>query len=718
MNPNYRTLPEEFINLFELAHNVWWSWSPEGRAVFSYIDPTLWRLTHHDPIKQLQEIGTDRLEMLRQDMVFLRLYRAAMHAFHAYMDAKDHWFGTNYPQLKDRTIAYFSAEFGLHRSVPLYSGGLGILAGDHLKEASDLGIPLVAVGFMYSQAYFRQVVDANGWQEAVYDSVDPMMMPIELARTPSGDLAKIQVQLGNHDVTCVIWQIQVGRVPLYLLDTDTPENTPEDRHLTARLYGGDYRTRLCQELLLGIGGVRALRAVGHDPQVWHANEGHPAFLLVERIRELIEQGMTLTKAAEHVRLNTVFTTHTPVPAGHDVFSRDLIHEYCRWWWEDLGLTQEDFMALGRHPALSPDQFHMTTLPIRLAAFINGVSREHKQVSKKMFHILWPERPVQEVPIHSITNGVHVPTWIGQEMDGLYQKYLGSDWREHCDDPALWKKIDEVPDEALWEVRQFLKRKLLIFLRQRARIGWMDGTMEPIQVLASGALLEPQTLTLGFARRFATYKRATLLFSDLDRLKTILLNPWRPVQIVFAGKSHPADQAGRELIHRIYQFAKAHQLGGHIAFVEDYDMHVAKFLVQGVDVWLNNPRPPLEASGTSGQKAALNGVPNLSVLDGWWKEGYDEKNGWAVPLPEEPLEDGAQDELDMTGLYALLENEVIPLYYDRSIDDIPHGWCAIIKNAIRSVAPQFSARRMLKEYVHRAYAPLFLEEMKSHNEKLA
>jgi glycogen phosphorylase len=562
------------------------------------------------------------------------------------------------------------------------------------------------------------VVDAHGWQEAVYDSVDPLMMPIELARTPSGDLAKIQVQLGSRLVTCVIWQIQVGRVSLYLLDTDTPENTPEDRHLTARLYGGDHRTRLCQELLLGIGGVRALRAVGHDPQVWHANEGHPAFLLVERIRELVKQGLPLAEAAEQVRLNTVFTTHTPVPAGHDVFSGELIHEYCRWWWEDLGLAQEDFMALGRHPALSPDHFHMTTLPIRLAAFINGVSREHEQVSKKMFHILWPERQVQEVPIHSITNGVHVPTWIAQEMDVLYQKYLGSDWRERCDDPALWQSIDVVPDEELWEVRQFLKRKLLILLRQRVRIGWMDGTMEPIQVLASGSLLEPQTLTLGFARRFATYKRATLLFSDLDRLKTILLNPWRPVQIVFAGKSHPADQAGRELIHRIYQFAKAHHLGGHIAFVEDYDMHVAKFLVQGVDVWLNNPRPPLEASGTSGQKAALNGVPNLSVLDGWWKEGYDEHNGWAVPLPEVPLDDGAQDEVDMTGLYTLLEKEVVPLYYDRSIDDIPHGWCAIVKNAIRTVAPQFSARRMLKEYVHRAYAPLFLDEMKSRDEKSA
>ncbi|MCA9454783.1 MAG: alpha-glucan family phosphorylase, partial [Nitrospira sp.] len=423
-----RTLTEEFRNLSELAQNVWWSWSPEGRAVFSYIDPTLWRLTYHDPIKQLQKIASDRLEALGQDVVFLSLYREAMKAFHVYMEAKDHWFGRTYPQWQNHTIAYFSAEFGLHRSVPLYSGGLGILAGDHLKEASDLGVPLVAVGFMYSQAYFRQVVDTNGWQEAVYDSVDPMMMPIKLARTPAGDLAKVQVQLGSRMVACVIWQIQVGRVSLYLLDTDTPENSPEDRHLTARLYGGDHRTRLCQELLLGIGGVRALRAVGCDPDVWHANEGHPAFFLVERMREQLQQGLSLSEAAAQVRQNTVFTTHTPVPAGHDVFSGDLIREHCQWWWEEVGLTQEDFMALGRHPELSADQFHMTTLPIRLASFINGVSKEHEQVSKKMFHILWPERPLQEVPIHSVTNGVHVPTWIAQEMDVLYQKYLGSDWR--------------------------------------------------------------------------------------------------------------------------------------------------------------------------------------------------------------------------------------------------------------------------------------------------
>jgi len=713
-----RTLPAEFKHLSELAHNLWWSWSLEGRSVFSHFDQTLWRLTHHDPMRQMQEIEPSRLEMLRQDMGFLRKYQAAMNSFREYMAASDHWFATQYPHLKGGTIAYFSAEFGLHRSVPLYSGGLGILAGDHLKEASDLGIPLVAVGFMYNQAYFRQVIDTEGWQEAVYDSVDQQAMPIDLARTPAGELASIQVRIGQRLVTCIIWQVRVGRVSLYLLDTNTPDNAQEDRDLTARLYGGDQHTRLCQELLLGIGGVRALRAVGHHPHVWHANEGHPAFLLVERIRELVKQGLSLDDASTQVRLNTVFTTHTPVPAGHDVFSSELIREYCQWWWEDLGLTQEDFMALGRHPELPPDQFHMTTLAIRLAGFVNGVSHEHQHVSRKMFHVLWPDRSVNQVPIHSVTNGVHVPTWIAKEMDVLFQKCLALDWRERCDDKELWKRIEEVPDKELWETRQFLKRKLLIFIRQRARIGWMDGKMDSTQVLASGALLEPHSLTLGFARRYATYKRATLLFSDFDRLKKILLNPWRPVQIIFAGKAHPADQPGRELIHQLYQFAKSHDLGGHIAFVEDYDMHVAKFLVQGVDVWLNTPRPPLEASGTSGQKAALNGVPNLSILDGWWKEGYDGSNGWAVPLPDEPLDDGNQDAWDSEHLYTLLEKEVIPLYYERGIDGIPHGWCAIAKNAIRTGAPQFSARRMLKEYVERAYAPLLSDTMSSVEEKLA
>ncbi|MDH5588105.1 MAG: alpha-glucan family phosphorylase, partial [Nitrospirota bacterium] len=464
MDSRSRTLPTEFRNLTELAHNLWWSWSPESRSVFTYFDQTLWRLTHHDPMRQLQEIDPGRLERLRQDAVFIRKYQAAMNAFHDYLGAKDHWFGTTYPQFGGGQVAYFSAEFGLHRSVPLYSGGLGILAGDHLKEASDLGIPLVAVGFMYNQAYFRQVIDAEGWQEAVYDSVDQMAMPIDLARTPSGDGVKVQVPIGDHLVTCVVWCIKVGRVALYLLDTDTPENSQEDRHLTARLYGGDHRTRLCQELLLGIGGVRALRAVGCEPQVWHANEGHPAFLLVERIRERIQEGHSLAEAVEQVRDSTVFTTHTPVPAGHDIFSGDLIREHCHWWWEELGLTQDDFMALGHHPEFGGDQFHMTALAIRHAGFINGVSAEHEQVSRKMFQVLWPDRSVQDVPIHSVTNGVHVPTWIAKEMDVLFQKYVGHAWRDQCDDPDLWTRIHDVPDEELWEARQFLKRKMLIFVR--------------------------------------------------------------------------------------------------------------------------------------------------------------------------------------------------------------------------------------------------------------
>ena len=718
MNNLSRTLPTEFKNLSELAHNLWWSWSTEGQAVFSYFDPTLWRLTHQNPIKQLEDIDPGRLEVLREDVVFLRLYHAAMKAFHDYLAEREHWFGIKHSQLHGATIAYFSAEFGLHRSVPLYSGGLGVLAGDHLKEASDLGIPLVAVGFMYSQAYFRQVINPDGLQEPVYDSVDPAMMPIELARTPSGDMAKVHVAIGHRMVTCLVWKITVGRVSLYLLDTDTPENSPEDRHLSARLYGGDHHTRLCQELLLGIGGVRALRAVGHEPQVWHANEGHPAFLLVERIGEGIRQGLSLSEATAQVRESTVFTTHTPVPAGHDIFSGDVIRVHCHWWWEELGLTQEDFMALGRHPEMGADQFHMTALALRHAAFINGVSVEHEHVSRKMFQVLWPDRSVQDVPIHSVTNGVHVPTWIAQEMDCLYHRHLGSDWQARCDDLTMWQGIHEVPDAELWDTRQRLKQKMLVFIRQRARMGWSDGTIEPLQVLAGGALFEPRPLTLGFARRFATYKRATLLFSDLERLKKILLNPWQPVQIIFAGKAHPADEPGRELIQQIYQFAQSHELGGHIAFIEDYDMHVAKYLVQGVDVWLNNPRPPLEASGTSGQKAGLNGVPNLSILDGWWKEGYDGSNGWAVPLPEEHLANDEQDMLDCEGLFRLLEQEVIPLYYDRDIDDIPHGWCTTIKHTIQTVAPRFSARRMLKDYVERAYAPLLSDAVLSLEEKLA
>ncbi len=692
-----------FPRLHELSMNVWWSWTPVVRQVFESLDQTLWRQTHHNPVKLLQEVKPERLAALSQDVIFTRKYEAAVKAYDEYMTKTDHWFGLNFPQVANAPIGYFSAEFGLHNSIPIYSGGLGVLAGDHLKEASDLGIPLVGMSFMYSQAYFRQVIGSDGWQEAINERFDRTSSAIQPALLPSGEQCLITVQLGNRPVHCLLWFIQVGRNRLYLLDTDITDNQPDDRTLSARLYGGDLQTRLCQEILLGIGGVRAMRSLGIQPRMWHANEGHAAFLNLERLRELLQQGWSYDEALSQIRASSLFTTHTPVPAGHDVFTEELTEKYFSSYWKDMGLSREEFFRLGQHPQEGPGQFHMTALAIRLSSYLNGVSEEHGRVSRTMWQSMWPERSEDQVPIQFVTNGVHVPTWIAPEMDHLYSKYLGPQWQAQSDDAALWQRALDIPDHELWEVRKFLKRKLLGFIRQRIQKGWTQGRLEAQQVLAGGALLNPYALTIGFGRRFATYKRANLLFYDPDRLKALIQNPWQPVQFVFAGKAHPADKPGQELIHEVYQFAKQHDFGGHITFLEDYDMHVAKFLVQGVDVWLNNPRPPLEASGTSGQKAALNGVPNLSVLDGWWKEGYDGTNGWAFPLAIGELEETAQDRHDAESLLHLLEGEVIPLYYQREQDGIPHGWIKIVKNAIRTNAPRFSAKRMLKDYVHQFYA---------------
>jgi len=692
-----------FSRLTELSMNLWWSWTPVGRQVFENLDQTLWRHTHHNPVKQLQDLKPERLAHLTQDVVFTRQYEAAVKAFDEYMTKTDHWFGTHFPHVGNTPIGYFSAEFGLHNSVPIYSGGLGVLAGDHLKEASDLGIPLVGVSFMYSQAYFRQVIGADGWQEAVNERFDRSSSAIQPAILPTGEQCRITVQLGGRPVHCLIWFIQVGRVRLYLLDTDVADNHPSDRTLSARLYGGDQQTRICQEILLGIGGVRTLRSLGIQPRLWHANEGHAAFLNLERMRELLQQGMGYDDALQQIRHSSLFTTHTPVPAGHDIFSEDLIDTHFASYWKEMGLRREEFFELGQHPEESLGRFHMTALAIRLSSCVNGVSAEHGRVSRKMWQSMWPDHSEDHVPIQSVTNGVHVPTWIAPEMSHLYSKHLGPQWQDQSDDAALWHRMLDIPDHELWEVRQYLKRKLLSFTSQRIQRGWATGSLESQQVIAGGALLNPYALTIGFGRRFATYKRANLLFYFPDRLKALLQNPWKPVQFVFAGKAHPADKPGQELIHDVYQFAKRHEFGGHITFLEDYDMHVAKFLVQGVDVWLNNPRPPLEASGTSGQKAALNGVPNLSVLDGWWKEGYDGSNGWAFPLPSKALDDADQDRHDAEALLQLLEQEVVPLYYQRDQDGIPHGWVKIVKNAIRTNAPRFSARRMLKDYVHHFYA---------------
>jgi len=696
------TLPARISRLSELAYNLWWSWHPEGEALFAAIDRTLWAITQQSPVKLLREVQPERLTALAQDPTFLRRYDAAMMAFDADLTTRETWLSHTAPAIAQGTVAYFSAEFGIHNSLPIYGGGLGILAGDHCKEASDLGLPLIGIGFMYPQGYFHQRLSADGRQEAVYEYLDRAEAPLVPALTPSGERCLVAVPVGDRQIYVTVWHVRVGRSVLYLMDTDVEENAPWDRELSARLYGGDQETRILQEIVLGIGGVRVLRALEIDPQVWHLNEGHAGFVTVERLREFVTTGLAFSDAVAEVRRTTVFTTHTPVPAGHDAFPFHLIEKYLHNYWGQLGLDRDHFLALGHHQEPWGEMFHMTVLALHMAGHCNGVSKTHGEVSRRMWQRLWPDTPVEKVPITAITNGIHTPTWIAPELDRLYDKYLGPDWVKHHDNPALWLRIYEIPDGEFWWARMRLKYKLMHFIRERARRLWREEHRDPAQVLASGALLDPEALTIGFARRFATYKRATLLLQDLARLQTILQDRWKPLQIIFAGKAHPADEPGKHLIYQVYTLAKEYGLGGQIAFVEDYDIRVAKFLVQGVDVWLNNPIPPLEASGTSGQKASLNGVPNLSVADGWWCEGYNGGNGWTIG-PTHPLAEVENREVNDAGaLYHLLENEIVPLFYQRDSDGVPRGWIRVAKEAVASIAPLFSARRMVKEYIERFY----------------
>ncbi|HIE39740.1 MAG TPA: alpha-glucan family phosphorylase [Anaerolineales bacterium] len=692
-------LPPRIEGLADLAYNLWWSWRQEARELFRTLDYPLWRATGHNPVRILREIPQERLEEAARDPGFLRQFDAVTLAFERDLTDGHLWFPKVYPHLTDRPVAYCSAEFGLHRSLPIYSGGLGVLAGDHAKEASDLGVPFFGVGFLYSQGYFCQRLPSHGWQEAIYPPLQMEDTPLRPVMDPQGQQVRVGVRLARREVQAALWEVQVGRVRLFLLDTNLPENEPWDRTLTARLYGGDREMRISQEIVLGIGGVRAVRALGLNPAIWHLNEGHCAFLVLERIRELVAQGWSFEKAAEAVRATTVFTTHTPVPAGHDAFSLPMVEKHFQGYWEELGLTREAFLELGR---LGGD-FNMTALALRFSDYRNGVSRLHGEVSRRMWQTLWPDRPEAEVPIVHITNGVHLPSWISGPLGRLFRKYLGHDWQERHDDPDLWERLDDVPDEELWALHEDQKRKMMAFIRERARRRRISGEMDPDQVLAAGAFLDPEALTIGFARRFATYKRATLLFHDLERLKRIVHDLYRPVQFIFAGKAHPADDAAKHLLQQVYNLAKDPALGGRVAFIEDYDMHVARYLVQGVDIWLNTPRPPREASGTSGQKAAMNGAINLSVLDGWWREGYNGANGWAI----ESLEGGdeaAQDAHDAEALYRLLEEEVVPLFYKRDADGVPRDWVRVMKEAVRSTAPFFCTRRMVREYTEQFYVP--------------
>ena len=700
-------LPKRIGRLDELAHNLWWSWHQQARDLFRILDYPLWRTSGHNPVKQLRDINPEKLKAAANDPAFLTLYDFVMSDFDADMSAQDTWFKTNYPNLLPGPVACFSMEFAIHNSLPIYAGGLGILAGDTCKEASDLGLPLVGVGFMYPQGYFHQRISAGGWQEEVYRQLDFSEAPITPILSSRGRRALAKVELDNKSLSIAVWQLQVGRVSIYLLDTNVEENPPEDRQLSARLYIADKELRIQQEIVLGIGGVRVLRALGIKPAIWHANEGHTAFMMLERVREEIKRGATFDEALQRVRATTVFTTHTPVPAGHDVFPVQLVEKCFHSYWGLLDIDREMFMKLGQQNGLCPQAFNMTALALAMSGQCNAVSQLHGTVSRKLWHVLWPDFEENEVPISHVTNGIHVPTWVAPELGQVYEKYLSKDWLERHDDPKIWERVTDIPDEELWAVRQLLKRNLMVTMRERARKCWDRVEVAPQQVLAMGALLDPWVLTIGFIRRFAEYKRPALIFHDIERLKKIINDEGRPVQIVFAGKSHPADFQSKYLLQQVYNLATDRQFQGRIAFVEDYDMHMAHYLVQGVDVWLNVPRRLNEACGTSGMKASLNGVPNLSVRDGWWYEGYNGANGWAIGNGPGAYSPEEEDKADAEALYRLLEKKIVPLYYNRDRDGVPHAWIRVVKEAIRSVTPNFCARRMLKEYTNLIYLPATL-----------
>ncbi|GAP13887.1 maltodextrin phosphorylase [Longilinea arvoryzae] len=701
--PNQFSLPRRISRLGQLAYNLWWVWNPEAQMLFTNINKSLWDAVNHNPVAFLHKVERRLLNAVTNDRYYLEFYDRVMKNFDSYLNAQDTWYATTYPNLSDKQVAYFSFEFGLHESLPVYAGGLGILAGDHLKEASDLGIPLVAIGFIYNKGYFVQHITEDGWQETRDLILDFDEMPVVPVLDKEGKPLMISVELPGRSVFARIWEVRVGRVMLYLLDTNLDENNNGDRQLTARLYSNDLDIRISQEILLGMGGVRALRLLGYHPDVWHMNEGHSAFLALERALELVRTGKTFDEATAIIEKTNVFTTHTPVPAGNDQFPIWLVDKYFAQVWPELGLTRDQFVNLGHQVQPWGETFCMPVLALKLSDYRNAVSELHGQVSRRMWNWIWPEKRPEEVPITHITNGVHTGTFLARRLRLLFDRYLGTDWMKRIDDPELWAQIANIPDGELWQVRRHLKRKLVVFANTRTRALWQSGSITPAQVVAGGLFLEPYSLTIGFARRFATYKRANLIFRDYDRLLRLITNYERPVQIVFAGKAHPADEPGKLLIQQVYRAVKDSKSGGRLVFLEDYDMNVARYLVQGVDVWLNTPRRPNEASGTSGMKAALNGVLNFSVLDGWWREGYNGKNGWAIgeDLPAQDAQQ--QDDADAESLYNTLENEIIPLYYEnRTADNLPSEWVGRIKESMRTLAPMFSTRRMVKEYMTEMY----------------
>jgi starch phosphorylase len=697
-------LPRRLARLEELANNLWYSWDRPTRTLFSRLDTALWEAVGHNPKAFLKRVDERKLVDAADDPVFLGNFNRALSAFDTYHSEPLRRNGSEWLRQSD-LVAYFCAEFGFHESLPIYSGGLGILAGDHCKSASDMRLPFIGIGLLYRQGYFHQTIDGEGNQNALYSDSDFDDMPVSPVLNDEGNETRVQVELPGRNLQVRVWKAQVGHVTLYLLDTDLEDNGARDRDITHRLYGGDRTTRIEQEIVLGIGGVRALKAMGLKPTVWHINEGHPAFLALERMRMLVGEGLSFDTALEAVAANTVFTTHTPVPAGHDHFSEETIRAYFDRMHKELGVPEEALLALGR--VGSSRDFNMTALAIRASRFQNGVSRIHGGVSSKICSPLWPELEPHENLIGYVTNGVHVPTFLAPEWADQFEKFLGFDWPHRFLDREYWKQIDEMPDHLFWSVRQSLKAQMLHLVRHRVARQHFRNRGSEAHLDRLLRLVDPDNpniLTIGFARRFATYKRAALLFENLDWLREIMADAARPVLFVFAGKAHPADTPGQDIIRRLVQMAKMPEFEGRILLIEDYDLRLARRLVSGVDVWLNNPIYPLEASGTSGMKAGINGVINLSVLDGWWEEGYDGRNGWAIKPVSESLEEGRRNFEESRTLYELLQDHVIPLYYKRGDTGYSTEWVRMAKRSMASLLPRFNSIRMVSEYVSKFYLP--------------
>ncbi len=700
-------LPKPIEKLGEISENLWWSWNTEFLKIFKEIDIDLWEKCNKNPVKFLRQVDQEKLEKASNDPEILKNYRINVDNFESYMKSRTTWFSKQYPENKDDVIAYFSAEYGLDETLPIYSGGLGILSGDHLKSASDLGIPIVAIGLLYKNGYFNQKINKNGEQVSEYYNIEMDNLPIKPLKDENGEDVIVYIKLQKDKLYIKVWKICVGRVNLYLLDTDIPENKEEYRGITLKLYGGDQEMRIRQEMVLGIGGVKVLQELEITPKVYHMNEGHSSFLVLEAIKQTIKQKQVSFEIAKDiVTAKTVFTTHTPVPAGNDIFPIELVEKYFDGYWKDLGITKEQFLELGMKPRdESKNSFNMGILALKIAGKKNGVSRLHESVSRELFSDVWPEIAPQESPITYVTNGVHTCSWLAPNLKELYNQYLEPYWQERIYSDETWKRIDKIPDEELWEAHKQRKIKLLKLVRDNvtARLKNNGVHYEKIREIVSG--LNPDALTIGFARRFATYKRAALIFKDLERITQILNDTNRPVQIIFAGKAHPADKEGQDLIKYIHEISLMPQFKGKIFLLENYNINVARHLVSGVDVWLNNPRRPMEASGTSGEKASVNGVVNFSILDGWWAEGYNTKNGWAIGTNEEYYSYEEQDLADSESIYKTLEDKIIPTYYNKNEKGLSETWIRLMKNSIMSTGGKYSTARMVVDYTEKLYMPL-------------